>query len=281
MAYTAITRTDGKVDSTIALADSTDLIHWTNRRRILRRGAPGQFDHGGVSGPFVWREGERLYMTYAGFPQLGYESRPGRHGLAHSDDLETWVRSSHNPIHGPGPKGGWNDSIVYKTFVMKHDGKYWMFYNAHGARDNCEQIGLATSTDRIVWKEHPANPLLRKGDPQRDRDHVIIADPWIMKFGRRYHMFYFAYDGRHARECLATSDDLIRWTKWKGNPLMDVGPAGTYDALHCHKPCIVESDGVYYHFYTACHKRRDGKEHRAIALATSRKLPGIAYRAGE
>ncbi len=278
MAYTAITRIGGNVDSTIALADSDDLIHWTNRRQILQRGDAGTFDHGGVSGPFVWREGKRLYMTYAGFPRMGYEARPGKHGLAWSDDLETWARSPHNPIHGPGPKGTWNDNIVYKTFVMKHDGKYWMFYNAHGSRDNCEQIGLATSSDLIHWTEHPDNPLLRKGDPAKDRDNVIIADPWIMKSAHGYQMFYFAFDGKHARECLATSNDLLHWKKWSGNPVMDVGPPGTYDSLHCHKPCIVKAGGVYYHFYTACEIRPNGKEYRAIALATSEKLPDVAYR---
>jgi predicted GH43/DUF377 family glycosyl hydrolase len=279
MAYTAIKLTDGKPDSIIALADSDDLIHWKNRRPILPRGKTGQFDHGGVSGPFVWQEGTRLYMTYAGFPRIGYETRPGKHGLAYSDDLENWTRSAHNPIHEPGPKGSWNDNILYKTFIMKHAGKYWMFYNAHGSRDNCEQIGLATSTDRIHWAEHPDNPLLRKGDPVRYRDHVIIADPWIMKFGQLYHMFYFAYDGKHARECLATSTDLLHWTKSAFNPIMDAGPAGSYDSLHCHKPCVVESAGTYYHFYTACQVLRNKKEHRAIALATSKKLPNVKYRA--
>ena len=278
MAYSAIRLTDGKSDSTIGLADSKDLVHWTNRRRILPRGDPGEFDHGGISGPFVWQEGKRLYMTYAGFPRLGYEARPGKHGLAWSDDLQTWTKSPHNPIHGPGTKGTWNDNIVYKTFVMKHEGKYWMFYNAHGSRGNCEQIGLATSTDLVHWTEHPDNPLLRKGDPVKDRDHVIIADPWIMKSKDRYHLFYFAFDGKHARECLATSTDLLHWSKWPGNPVMDVGRRGTYDSLHCHKPCIVEADGVYYHFYTACEIRPDGKEYRAIALATSEELPGVAYR---
>ena len=153
-----------------------------------------------------------------------------------------------------------------------------MFYNAYGTSDQCEQIGLATSRDLKNWKEHPKNPLLRRGDPEKDRDHRIIGDPWIMKHGDTWEMYYFAFDGEHARECLATSADLVHWTKSPLNPIMDVGPEGSYDAIHCHKPCIIEHDGVVYHFYTAVGTDNEGRHTRAIALATSKRLPGVDYR---
>lgn len=279
MYYSAITRTDGKADSTIAVAESTDLIHWTRLQMVLPRGRAGEFDHGGVSGPFVWKEGDRFFMIYPGFPTLGYETWPGKHGLATSTDGLTWTRSPHNPIHGPGAPGSWNDAIVYKAFVLKRDGTYWMFYNAKGHEQRNEQIGLATSDDLVHWTQHPANPLIRAGDPEKDRDHRIIADPWIMRRDGIWEMYYFAFDGRNAREHLATSHDLIHWTKSPYNPIMDAGPPGSYDDIHCHKPSIVEHEGVIYHFYTACASRPDGDgEYRAIALATSVKLPGVAYR---
>jgi len=278
MYYTAIRMADGKVDSTIAVASSTDLIHWKREKQVLPRGREGAFDHGGVSGPFVWCEDGKFFMIYPGFPNLGYESWPGRHGLALSPDGLNWTRSPANPIHGPGPKGSWNDAIIYKAFVMEHKGQYWMFYNGKGYKSRNEQIGLATSADLVHWSEHPDNPLLRSGDPTKDRDHCIIADPWIMRQGNMWEMYYFAFDGSHAREHLATSRDLIHWTKSPYNPIMDAGPAGSYDEIHCHKPCIIEHAGVYYHFYTACARRGKGDEYRAIALATSKKLPGVAYR---
>lgn len=278
MAYTGIAKRDGVIHETIGLCESDDLIHWRDRRQILMPGKPGSFDAGGMSGPFTWIEDKRAYMIYVGFPRPGYESRPGLHGLAWSDDLVTWHKSPNNPIHGVGPKGTWSDNIVYQAFVMKRDGWYWMYYNAHGSKDNCEQIGLAVSRDLIDWFEHEDNPILRKGDPSRDRDHVIIADPWVMKLDGTWHMFYFGYDGKHARECLATSDDLIHWTKSPLNPIMDAGPPGSYDEIHCHKPCVIARDGVHYHYYTACGKRDDGSEYRAIGLATSKRLPGVAYR---
>jgi predicted GH43/DUF377 family glycosyl hydrolase len=278
MYYTAITQTGEQVDSTIGRAVSDDLIHWTDRRQVLRRGPAGAFDHGGISGPFVWAEGDELRMLYIGFPRLGYESRPGLHGIATSRDGLNWTKDAANPVHLVGEKGTWNDACLYKTFVMRHDGRYWMFYNAYGTRDHCEQIGLATSPDLRTWTEHPDNPLLRKGDAVRDRDTKIIGDPWIMRQGKSWEMYYFAFDGKHAREHLATSTDLIHWTKSPFNPIMDAGPAGSYDEVHCHKPCIIRHDDVFYHFYTAVGPKGDAAHYRAIALATSRKLPGVIYR---
>ncbi len=278
MAYTAIAKQKEVLHEVIAMCESDDLIHWSHRRQILGPGKPDTFDHGGLSGPFVWFEGKRAYMTYVGFPRAGYESKPGQHGLAWSDDLKTWHKSPENPIHCVGSRGSWNDEILYKTFVMQRDGLYWMFYNAHGLRDNCEQIGVAISPNRVDWFEYERNPVLRRGDPKIHRDHVIIGDPWVMFLNGEWHMFYFAFDGEHARECLATSSDLLNWRKSPLNPIMDVGPPGSYDDIHCHKPCVMEHDGVFYHFFTACGKQEDGSEHRAIGLATSRRLPGVAYR---
>lgn len=278
MYYTGIRLNNGQADSTLGLAVSDDLIHWKDRRQIMGRGEPGKFDHGGISGPFVWVEGDRLMMIYGGFPKLGYESKPGKKGLAWSRDGEKWTRADFNPILEPGPKGAWSDETVYKSFVLKHQDEYWMFYNAYGSQDQCEQIGLAWSADLRTWRQHPDNPLLRKGDPVRDRDHHIIADPWIMRRGDSWEMYYFAFDGKHARECLATSTDLIHWVKSPFNPIMDVGPPGTYDDIHCHKPCLIVHEGVIYHFVTSCGHQPGGGELRAIGLATSKMLPGVAYR---
>ncbi len=305
MYYTGIQMKDGVVHSTIGRAVSDDLVHWHDRRQVLQRGTEGAFDHGGISGPFVFdpgrtvesygsgpaadasraevqppeKPGQRLCMVYVAFPRLGYETKPGRQGLAFSTDGLHWTKSERNPIRDVSEKPAWDDECLYKPFVMPHAGEFWMFYNAYGTKDHCEQIGVATAKNlEGPWQRHPDNPLLRKGDPRRDRDDRIIGDPWIMRQGDTWEMYYFAFDGRHARECLATSTDLLRWTKSPFNPIMDAGVEGTYDSGHCHKPSIVVKDGVYYHFVTACGPDGKGGEHRAIGLATSRRLPGVKYR---
>ncbi len=46
-------------------------------------------------------------------------------------------------------------------------------------------------------------------------------------------------------------------------------PSEDFDRTHAHKPWVLKHDGVVYHWYCAV-SRRDGREVRGIALATSR-----------
>ena len=71
------------------------------------------------------------------------------------------------------------------------------------------------------------------------------------------------------------SDDLRHWQKYP-EPLIDIGPEGTFDSIHAHKPSVIMKDGILYHFYCSVGPRsgQEGRpwpynEHRAIAVATS------------
>jgi hypothetical protein len=59
--------------------------------------------------------------------------------------------------------------------------------------------------------------------------------------------------------------------------LVDVGPQGSIDSRHAHKPGIIAKDGALYHFYCAVRPVTTGEplgevethEVRGIALASS------------
>ena len=79
-------------------------------------------------------------------------------------------------------------------------------------------------------------------------------------------MFYFgAFWQPKAFDTFAVSKDLLHWTKWEGEPL--VQPSRKYDETYAHKPCVVKYDDVIYHFYCAV-----GDRGRCIALSTSKKI---------
>jgi len=63
----------------------------------------------------------------------------------------------------------------------------------------------------------------------------------------------------------ACSYDLINWTEWDGDNLIE--PSETFDSQYAHKPWVIKWKGVVYHFYTAV-----GLNGRVIALATSKDL---------
>ncbi|MGQ9629456.1 MAG: hypothetical protein ACUVXI_03960 [bacterium] len=173
---------------------------------------------------------------------------------------------------------------VYKSFVMQHSGEFWIFYNAKDGQSNWhERIGLARSRDLISWRRYDGNPVLDNG-PAGAWDSRFVGDPYIMLIDGVWHMFYYGFDGTHARDGVAKSYDLLHWEKSPHNPILACGGEGDFDSTHAckpsvfydskyaHKPSILRREGIYYHFYTAVAKRMDGGEHRAIALATSKPL---------
>jgi predicted GH43/DUF377 family glycosyl hydrolase len=107
-------------------------------------------------------------------------------------------------------------------------------------------------------------------------DELFASDPCVLRVGDVWAMFYYGNgsDG-HARDGVAFSRDLLHWEK-TGEALIDVGPAGSIDAQHAHKPSMFYRAGKLYHYYCAVApavNRRMGEiEHdeiRGIAVAIS------------
>jgi hypothetical protein len=98
----------------------------------------------------------------------------------------------------------------------------------------------------------------------------ITGDAVIQKINDVWVMFYFGafWEGRKNETFnrFACSYDLVHWTDWNGDDL--VKSSETYDAKYAHKSFVVKYKAVVYHFYCAV----DAKDHRGIAVATSKDL---------
>ena len=225
------------------------------------------------------RHDGRYLATYHAYPGAGYEAGSGVIGFCASDDLRTW-----HPVGGllrPGDGAAWERGGLYKSWILRRDGTFFLFYNAKDRPDSRwrEQTGLATSTDLVHWERHPANPVLPNG-PAGSFDEFFASDPAVYWDGRQWVMWYFglAADG-HARTGLATSADLVTWHK-KDRLVLDVGRPGDVDESHAHKAVAVAEDGRVKLAYTAV--RRTGPfpigsgqhdEIRGIALAAAVASP--------
>jgi RNA polymerase sigma factor (sigma-70 family) len=124
------------------------------------------------------------------------------------------------------------------------------------------------------WEKYPANPVLPLGAPGSWDDYQVYS-PSIINDGSEYKMYYSAYrKGGHAKIGLATSPDGITWTKYAGNPVLNLGSSGSWDDYHinlCHVMFEnADPDAPYKMWYVGY----DGS-HCRIGYATS--LNGIAW----
>lgn len=282
---------DGKGYQT-GLATSDNLIDWRPLGVILRRGEGNGWDSLNVAGTWILRENDmngqpvlkkwknKYWLAYHAYPGEGYETGPGRIGLAWTEDptLLTWNRMT-EPILIPESGAAWEQGGLYKECLIEHEGVFYLFYNAKNktktANSWVEQTGLAISHDLVNWIRDVDSPLLKVSP--NSWDSKFASDPCILKHKDNWAMFYFGYDGKYAQEGIALSKDLFSWVKHP-EPIVNNGPDGSLDSMYAHKPSVISREGILYHFYCACRPSMPGDitncfgRYRTISVATSRQL---------
>ncbi|WP_346344716.1 hypothetical protein [Sphingomonas sp. dw_22] len=262
------------------LAESDDLIHWRKRGIILARDPSSPITRYNVAMSSILREpdlhsqgrpikvGGRYVASWNAYPKPGMEEGPAVIGLAWSDDLIHWRREP-EPILRPEDGAPWEHAGLYKSFLTRDGGTYYLFYNAK-THDTpwLEQIGVATSLDLKNWKRHPGNPIVKVGEPGSN-DARFAANPYVLRYRGMWAMYYYGYTSRRgARDLLAIGRDPFHFEK-VSEPMIDRGPPGTVDETHAHKPSIIWHDGALYHFYCAVSGQYPN-EVRGISVARSK-----------
>ena len=272
-----------KVGYTTQLARSTNLVDWERLGTILPQGNPGDWDYANAAGGIaladtLWGGTGNLgtydgkyWLSYFGGQHTGYETAPLSISRAYTTNPSTvtyWTKQGSPMLTiNDSDVQGWDNYTLYKSFILEDpdltlgaNARYVMYYNARGNSGSSEHIGLATSSDMLNWTRYTANPVIVNGGSSG----VISGDPQIVKIGDLWVMFYFGH-GWIEGDTFACSYDLVNWTKWDGDNLIE--PSVSYDRTFAHKPWVMLVDGVVYHFYCGV---SDG---RTIALATSVQDP--------
>lgn len=272
------------------LAKSKDLLHWEKMGKIMSHSKDTTlWDASQKAGYFAlvdtkWsgsyslkKYNGKYWMSDFGGKEKGYEAGLLSLGMAYTDKdpstVHEWNRLN-KPILSSLDKDvrWWENKKQFKSTVI-YDAKkttgypFVMYYNANGdtAKDNkktrwFERIGMAVSNDMVHWKRFQNDPVVH-------HPVGITGDPVIQKIGDVWVMFYFGafwQDRKGAFNRFASSYDLVNWTDWNGDNLIE--SSEPYDELYAHKSSVVKHNGVVYHFYCAVNK----KEQRGIAVATSR-----------
>ena len=127
-----------------------------------------------------------------------------------SPQPESFTRLTNSPILSPQgttweSAGSFNPAVI----VGPHGHKIVMLYRAQDA-SGTSRIGYAESTDGLHFTRR-AEPVLSPEAPY-EKDGGV-EDPRLQKFGDTYYLTYTAYNKIDAQLCLATSRDLIHWTR--------------------------------------------------------------------
>jgi predicted GH43/DUF377 family glycosyl hydrolase len=274
------------------LAESKDLLNWKHLGRILsfssdttvwdahqKAGYLALLDTEWGGSYKLKKYNGKYWMSYFGGNARGYEAGGLSLGMAYTAKDPTqaheWQRLP-KPILTSADKEvrWWENRKQFKSTVIRDKNKttgypFVMYYNANGdsAANNVktrwfERIGMAVSYDMENWQRFQTSPVVH-------HPVGITGDPIIQKIGDVWVMLYFGafwQDRKGAFNRFAVSKDLINWTDWTGENLIQ--SSESYDELYAHKSFVVKHKGVVYHYYCAVNK----KDQRGIAVATSKDL---------
>ena len=280
-----------------ALASSNNLLDWAFETLVLPREKNNGWDKVGAAGTWIIRNDDinglpllkkingRFWMIYHSYPGEGYETGPAKMGLAwcENEDLHEWHRLP-TPVFSWEDGAPWELGGLYKGCLIEKDGRYFLYYNAknatsEGGQDETgwiEQTGLAFSDDMMNWTRYEKNPILKteRGTWQSR----FVSDPCVVRDKSAWVMFYFGFDGKHAQEGIAFSEDMYYWNM-NDAPIIRHGKSGELDEIHAHKPSVIRYKNVLYHYYCACRRHitgdvtnNFGEEFRCITVATSKKI---------
>ena len=223
---------------------------------------PGEFDSRSVDCPFVFHHQGRFYMTYIGWDGTGYQT-----GLASSMDLVDWKkegcilrRDPSSPITRYNIALNWivrQNELRSAGDLKNVRGRFLGVYHAYpnaGLEEGPAVIGLCWSDDLRHWEIGP--PCLRS-EEGAEWENGGLYKPCLLEHQGTYYIFYNAKTkslpreqggGWHEQTGVATSKDLKTWNRYKGNPIIRNGGAGSWDERFASDPCVL-LDGRRWAFY--------------------------------
>ena len=160
---------------------------WYVNDHSFVRGEDGTWHLFGITQQNPFRPFEEVFLTHVTAPDL----------------FGPWTKQA-DVMHADIAAG---ETVVWAPQVIRHDGRWWMFYCGGDADPKRFRICLATSDDLFTWTRSPANPLLRDGYEARDPMVLRVGDEWVL-----YYTANLAPQGGAHVVAAVTSRDLVQWS---------------------------------------------------------------------
>lgn len=191
----------------IGLAFSKDLMRWEKTPPILFPQDGAAWEEGGLYKPFLMREGGTYHLFY----NAKTRGEPWREqtGLATSHDLKTWRRHPASPLLRNGPKGAPDDRFASDPVVLRHRGRWAMFYFGLSTDGKARDL-LALGDSLTNFRKIPE--VLVDAGPPGSVDEKYAHKPSIVSHRGVLHHFYCAVSGKWPDEVRGIS--VARATPW-------------------------------------------------------------------
>lgn len=176
-------------------AYSQNGVEWTKSDGPLFN-LQGTEQYAGVGANSVLIINDKYYLFY------GYQIDYGVYaiGLATSEDGQTFVRYSGNPIL-TSTQTWENYQGVFYPGVYYENGWFYMVYQGRGT----SQFGLAKSADGKNWTKYSKNPVF---GTEKTSWSYQIAYPTLTKINNQYRIYYCGYQDGKLRVGVATSNSI-------------------------------------------------------------------------
>lgn len=216
-------------------AVSRDGLNWTRLEgpfdgALLDIGNEESFDRFTVGWPQVIRWADGTWRLYYHTVEFGKGYVPA---WAESQDGLRWEKRG--PLMDPGPKGRFDDYGVATRQMIRHQGRWLMFYE--GCQDVGElpevdrQIGLAVSDDGLNWERvdgpNDNGSILMHAPKGSGRWDYRMGCPWVVPLGDGSLRMYYIGSNEADRSTggelasihqigMAVSDGDVRiWKRWE------------------------------------------------------------------
>jgi len=185
-------------------ATSTDGINWQKHSDpVLQLGPLDDWDDS-IIGPGTVKKENTVYKMWYWGGQQSWPFSVIQIGVAISNDGINWVKyddasttaapfSRSDPVLKIGRAGEWDQYRVWSPAVLATAAGYEMWYAGRAGYTTPPQlVGYATSTDGLIWKKSPDNPVI-SDRPEWGFSYLTSA---VLEFKGFYHLWFtsFPYD---------------------------------------------------------------------------------------
>lgn len=206
-------------------------ITWERHGMVLDIGPDGSFDVRGATNPFVLKDSTTYRMWYR-----ARDWTRNRMMYATSPDGVVWTKEG--LVLDVQTPPYYFDSVAGQS-VMKDGSTYKMWFGGgfwSGPFGMSGQIYLATSPDALSWTI--AGPVFAEG-PVGSWDEAWVGYPTVTRDpGGTYWLYYSGWDGTTTRIGGATSSDGMAFTRIGPNPVLDLGPANSWEDAELNMPVV-------------------------------------------